>query len=489
MGSPLAIVITDSNGKSLTVAGATSGSQFAAPTPCVLTDVNGNALVLSGSGGGGVTSVATSGLAIGGPITSTGTVSVAGSGNATTAATALSSVTGAPAGDVITTDGSGNVQDSGTLLSSIAPLSSPTFTGTVTSPAGTPGTTGAWGLGFGTSIGIGSASSVVDLITNSTSTFPSIRFYAGSTLTADLSTSTSSGIVGSGIDSLSSPGFAYLAGLSKSSVFPAVLIGGNGGNNGSFTATSGTQLGVSIGNQNAAAGTCQLTFAPTSGTANFVACVVTPTINQTGTASGNYTALAIQAKETALLGSGNLLISASAGSAGTTSKFTVDNSGNVVAQGTYTSGSSAGVSAGPFSAITSIQTVGGIVTTLADVSDERLKDSSPYEGGLRNIAKIKPIRFSYNDHGANVTGFAKDKQFVGFSAQNVRRVLPEAVTQSATHPDYLAFDDRPVIAALVNAVKELNDRIEELEAGPTTIEFHPFKRIGLFFTRIWRKVF
>lgn len=37
-------------------------------------------------------------------------------------------------GDVVTYDGGGNVQDSSTLLSSLAPLASPTFTGTVTAP-------------------------------------------------------------------------------------------------------------------------------------------------------------------------------------------------------------------------------------------------------------------------------------------------------------------------------------------------------------------
>ena len=39
------------------------------------------------------------------------------------------------AGDVLTYDANGNVQDSGTLLSSLAPLASPTFTGTVNLPA------------------------------------------------------------------------------------------------------------------------------------------------------------------------------------------------------------------------------------------------------------------------------------------------------------------------------------------------------------------
>ena len=97
-----------------------------------------------GSGGGGgsgtVTQVNTAGIATGGPITTTGTVTVAGSGNTTTAATAAASIHSAPAGDVVTTDGSGNVQDSGTLLSSLAPLASPTFTGTPAAPTATGGT-------------------------------------------------------------------------------------------------------------------------------------------------------------------------------------------------------------------------------------------------------------------------------------------------------------------------------------------------------------
>src|SRR5580658_5076187 len=92
-------------------------------------------LMTTGSGGGGsgtVTSVATSGIATGGPISTSGTVTVLGSGNTATAATANTNLAGAVTGDIVTTDGSGNVQDSGTLLSSLAPKASPTFTGTVT---------------------------------------------------------------------------------------------------------------------------------------------------------------------------------------------------------------------------------------------------------------------------------------------------------------------------------------------------------------------
>lgn len=78
-----------------------------------------------GGGTGTVTSVGTSGIATGGPITTTGTVTVAGSGNTTTAATAAANLAAAAAGNVISTDGSGNVQSSGTLLSSLVGSSAP----------------------------------------------------------------------------------------------------------------------------------------------------------------------------------------------------------------------------------------------------------------------------------------------------------------------------------------------------------------------------
>ena len=140
------------------------------------------------------------------------------------------------------------------------------------------------------------------------------------------------------------------------------------------------------------------------------------------------------------------------------------------AAGVYYSGGTAGVSAGPFGAITSIQTIGGIVTTLADVSDERLKDHSPYIGGLKEVLGITPIKYAWNSEGQKITGFSKDRLFIGFRAQDIQKVIPEAVTQSASNPKYLGFDDRPVIAALVNAVKELSAKNDDLEIRLANIE-------------------
>ena len=101
--------------------------------------------------------------------------------------------------------------------------------------------------------------------------------------------------------------------------------------------TTQNAAAVKIQNANSFTGTsnqfiCNIigTFAPTSGSATFVGNRITTTINQTGSASGGYEVLTLQAVETALLGAANYLIYGQAGSAGTTTKFTLDNKGNVV---------------------------------------------------------------------------------------------------------------------------------------------------------------
>lgn len=115
-------------GSGNTTTAATANANLAAAT-------NNDVLIADGSGNvkdsgvlisslstthGTVTNIATDGIATGGPITDTGTITVLGSGNTTTAATATTGVATAPSGDVVTTDGSGNVEDSGVLLSSLS---------------------------------------------------------------------------------------------------------------------------------------------------------------------------------------------------------------------------------------------------------------------------------------------------------------------------------------------------------------------------------
>jgi hypothetical protein len=111
---------------------------------------------------------------------------------------------------------------------------------------------------------------------------------------------------------------------------PCVFVGGNGGGNGSMIATTGNQIGFGVGYGKAS--TTAFTFAPTSGTATFQCQVIKYTINQTGGANGNIAGLQINAVETAVGGT-HLMFDLQAGSAGTTSQFSIKNNGKVTNYG------------------------------------------------------------------------------------------------------------------------------------------------------------
>jgi hypothetical protein len=99
-----------------------------------------------------------------------------------------------------------------------------------------------------------------------------------------------------------------------------------------------------------------------------------------------------------------------------------------------------------------------------DYSDERAKHGIGSTGvGLAEVLKIKPIRFR------RIGDQFKDREEIGFSAQQLRSVIPEAVTEFPfTLPDDAGDDPAlgmvttPIVAALVNAVKELQEQIHQL---------------------------
>jgi hypothetical protein len=106
-----------------------------------------------------------------------------------------------------------------------------------------------------------------------------------------------------------------------------------------------------------------------------------------------------------------------------------------------------------------------------DVSDIRAKrnvTSSTY--GLSEILKLNPIRFQRIPIDEVANG---DRVEVGFSAQDVQPIMPEAIfninvpdekgVTDETNPTF-GLATTPIVAALVNAVKTLTARIEQLEA-------------------------
>lgn len=94
---------------------------------------------------------------------------------------------------------------------------------------------------------------------------------------------------------------------------------------------------------------------------------------------------------------------------------------------------------------------------ISSVSDERLKTvDREFLVGLNQILGINPIQYHWND----LSGLDKDNLYTGFSAQNIRKWIPEAV--SIDSRGYYNLQDRVLTAALVNAVKQLTVEIDDL---------------------------
>ena len=100
------------------------------------------------------------------------------------------------------------------------------------------------------------------------------------------------------------------------------------------------------------------------------------------------------------------------------------------------------------------------------LSDERAKtDIEPLTLGLSDILKITPIKF---------TRPGRDLPEIGFSAQQIQQVIPEAVRafgHQLPNPDdpenpsaALGVSIDPIVAAMVNAMREISERITFLEA-------------------------
>ena len=95
---------------------------------------------------------------------------------------------------------------------------------------------------------------------------------------------------------------------------------------------------------------------------------------------------------------------------------------------------------------------------ISSVSDERMKNiQGDFTAGLKEILQINPILYKYNE----ASGLEMENTYAGFSAQNVMKYIPEAVGKNLE--GFYSFNDRPVIAALVNSIKELQIEIVELK--------------------------
>ena len=91
-------------------------------------------------------------------------------------------------------------------------------------------------------------------------------------------------------------------------------------------------------------------------------------------------------------------------------------------------------------------------------SDWRLKTvGAGFNAGLSEILKLSPVHYRYKDE--NGMGIRDHDEHVGFVAQDVQRVIPEAVSEN--NQGYLLVNNDPILWAMLNAIKEQQGQIQQ----------------------------
>jgi hypothetical protein len=84
-------------------------------------------------------------------------------------------------------------------------------------------------------------------------------------------------------------------------------------------------------------------------------------------------------------------------------------------------------------------------------SDARLKTlHGNFNSGLRQILKLHPVRYRYKQN--NAMDIRDHEEHIGLVAQDVEKVIPEAVSEN--NKGYLVLNDEPIIWAMLNAIRE-----------------------------------
>src|SRR5947207_3285076 len=93
-------------------------------------------------------------------------------------------------------------------------------------------------------------------------------------------------------------------------------------------------------------------------------------------------------------------------------------------------------------------------------SDERLKNiKGNFNSGLKAVMQLQPIRYEYKQD--NVLGLKSNGEHIGFGAQAVQKIIPEAVTKNSA--GYLMVNADPIMWTMLNAIKEQQKEIAQLK--------------------------
>ena len=117
----------------------------------------------------------------------------------------------------------------------------------------------------------------------------------------------------------------------------------------------------------------------------------------------------------------------------------------------------------PLSVMGSADKTGG--GSWGSFSDGRLKNlNGSFSSGLSQVLKIHPVRYRYK--ADNPLGIRDTDEHIGVVAQEVRQVIPEAVTENSK--GYLLVNNDPIIWSMLNAIKEQQREIQQQQAALRT---------------------
>jgi predicted nucleic acid-binding Zn-ribbon protein len=252
-----------------------------------------------------------------------------------------------------------------------------------------------------------------------------------------------------------------------------------------LTATSGYQgaasgpfngtVGASTANTGAFTTVTASSTLGVSGTANFAGTVTAATINATsmGNAATSLTGTIQTASQTNVTAVGTLTSLAVSGLVTLTGgagsdQIRMQNGGDLVIYNGDNSGTTR-----LYCDVNGVLNVSGEIRASNNItayysSDRRLKENIiPIANPLVKLNKINGVNFNWNESEiakrGGEDGYYVRKADVGVIAQEIQEVIPEAV---ATREDgTLAVNYEKIIPLLIEAIKELNAKVEKLEKG------------------------
>ena len=196
------------------------------------------------------------------------------------------------------------------------------------------------------------------------------------------------------------------------------------------------------------------------------------TLNLTGAATLSST-LSVSGQITATSGLVGNVTGNVTGNASTASKIFMNDSGNA---GTYkvvlvsdaTGNQSIYKDSGlTYSADSNNLSVSGALSVVGDItafaSDDRIKTNIKLiDNALDKVLRLSGFTFNFNEIGESL-GYSTKTTHVGVSAQQVKSVLPEAVVQAPANKEYMTVKYEKIVPLLIEAIKELTNKVENLE--------------------------